>query len=406
MVILNRSIRLRDILIFLFAFIFVYIRSYDELTQIVTRIVVPLVAVIAIFKTGIKPLIKGPIRFYTILFLWSLVTVIVATDLGNFVRYSQLFFGVLLIHLILNAFLRSFHDVFVFAFGVVVAALFIIGDAYFSGDLSTSIYLQEENIRSSGIADNPNTFGGILIISTFLSIFLFQFKQISLTVLGIISILIFIAVIQTASRSAILGFAILHIINLFNMYRSLEGLSKFFVLSILAIGTILGFSYLIGVYTELLDNTLLGIRIQREESESNESRKALIMIGIDMIIQNPVFGVGSGNFTNNNKLRLYSHNDIIELAGTLGLFGLCIYGLFFNSIMNFTSATKKIVGRNSYLIRRHIKIFLFTFFVQGLFKPLFIDVMFMMVICLLIVFNRIHINTKKIDNSTSNKSSQ
>lgn len=78
----------------------------------------------------------------------------------------------------------------------------------------------------------------------------------------------------------------------------------------------------------ILDNTFLGQRLimSRDfEDNSSQVRLELILIGLRLGIEHPVFGVGLGQFGIASGTGYYAHNEWAELLATTGFIGFLLY---------------------------------------------------------------------------------
>lgn len=74
-----------------------------------------------------------------------------------------------------------------------------------------------------------------------------------------------------------------------------------------------------------------------DQSKSAYRRVAMWVEGVEMAQQNPVFGIGKGNFLNYTN-KLIAHNSAIEVMGETGLVGLFLWlGLIYCSLKNIAS---------------------------------------------------------------------
>jgi O-antigen ligase len=62
----------------------------------------------------------------------------------------------------------------------------------------------------------------------------------------------------------------------------------------------------------------------RDDSRSADHRIDMWAEGIEMAVQNPVFGIGRGNFRNYTS-RLIAHNSAVEIMGEMGMVGLFLW---------------------------------------------------------------------------------
>jgi len=379
---------LNTAVLFGFTITFIFIRAFDEYTQIVTRIIMPFFALISVVALGGTRIFNYKVfLFYFYLFIWSLCTIIVASNLENYLRYSQLFIGIIFIGLILEGFITKISDLYALFWGILVGTLGIIFQGLISGAFTSSIQITDDLSRAAGIADNANTFGSLIVMAALSASALVLRKKMGFILYSFISVVLTVAVLQTASRSSFIGYIMIQAYVIFKTYSSWSVLQRGLVFFSLFLVSLLGLGYIQLSIESFMNNTLLGYRLQRESSSSDNLRSGLIVEGLQMISRNPIVGVGSGNFTNNNKYGLYSHNDIIELFATLGGIGLLIYSVFLSKAFGLFKRLSK-----SKLHSNWIGSFgLFTgllFLLQGLFKPLFIDILWMFMLMALIISSK------------------
>lgn len=377
-----------SVILFLFTFVFIFVRAFDEYTQVITRFVIPAIGVIAISRGGGTRFLRNQeVRPYLYLFLWSVATFFIPSSFENFIRYSQLFIGVIILTIIMEVYLRNERDFFTLLLAVVLGVLAIVIQAQLTGGLSTSLSFEGSYERAEGIADNPNTFGALLLMASMGSTVLYLRSRITILIYIFLTIVFAFAILQTASRSAFLGWTIIFGYTIYQAFKRWDTNVKIIVFTFLLLTLVLGLGLLVDVFSNFLDNTLLGFRLQRETSRSDELRSGLIYIGIKMIIENPIFGVGSGNFTNSNEFGLYSHNDFIEVFATLGVVGFSFYVLFLRKCYLLFKRLSRLKNQHSWLGKMGL-LLLFTFVVQGLFKPLFIDVLWLFLLVAFLIAAR------------------
>jgi O-antigen ligase len=78
----------------------------------------------------------------------------------------------------------------------------------------------------------------------------------------------------------------------------------------------------------VLENTYLGARLNTArymEDSSTETRLSLILTGLTLFAENPLLGVGLGQFPYASGTGRYSHNEWAELLATTGVVGFGLY---------------------------------------------------------------------------------
>lgn len=70
----------------------------------------------------------------------------------------------------------------------------------------------------------------------------------------------------------------------------------------------------------------------RDENKSAQNRVSMWAEGVEMVQQNPVFGIGKGNYVSYTG-KLVAHNSVVEIMGETGAIGLFLWlGLIYTSI--------------------------------------------------------------------------
>jgi len=247
-----------------------------------------------------------------------------------------------------------------------------------SGELS-SVTSNPDNVLAgvTGMTENPNTFGfNLLLCSTALLYFWKNNTSLIKRIIIILLMCIFsYGIIISASRKAFLGFALLIFLWLFFCYRKeiLRRLSLFIPI-LLALGGL----YFATDY--MISNTYLGKRFQgkigREMSfvERENKRITLYKDGLNILKQNPVFGVGLGNFKVYSTYGIESHSDFIEIITSTGIIGFSLYFFIYISLWRRLSRVQKQTEDPSILYNiRLFKIIILAILALGFGRPNFKD---------------------------------
>lgn len=370
--------------ILFYTFMLVFTGRFEAYTPYVTKGLTPLLLIIAIivFK---NPVARFPKEYfvYIVLFLWAILSIVKVDNYSYYLRYLQLFLGIAMLLSIACIILTRYKVFHFFHVGFLIGAVLLLYDAYINYNFAEIVAQEVTGTRLEGQTGNANTIGAILLLASFSAIFIFDaFKNILIKIIAFVTLVaLIIGIIATASRSSTLCITItisFYIIGKLYIKR------KYLILLISAI--ILSLSITAG-YNYIMEETFMGKRIENQlagRDGSTNERTGLIFKGINLAKKNPVIGVGMGNFTNNAGGH-YAHNDIIEITATLGIIGLMIYLLLFILLFVkiFKLQKRKLSDRQrSQLLL--VQIFLFVFFINGLFKPLFIDLSFMFYLSILI----------------------
>lgn len=365
------------IILLSYTFMLMFVGRFEAYKSLVTKGLTPLllIIVIIIFK---NPISKIPKEFYVYIALaiWSILTVVKVIDFSYYFRYLQLYLGCTMLLFIVYNLVTRYDIAKYFHIGCVLSGVCLLYDAYVNFNL-LEIVNQETTARLEGTVGKANMLGSILLMCALSNYYLFVINKGILIRLILFAIqgAILIGIVATGSRSSLIAYVIIFVLGALGYLY----LNKRYVL-LIAIGTVLFFSISIG-YVYVYENTNLGNRIQRVEDGNDGSTKErvkLIYEGGIMIKNNPLMGVGLGNFTANSSEGYFAHNDYLEITATLGIIGLLIYLYYWFCI----AARIHLLLRLQLTINDKLKLLLvvlgiINYYITGIFKPLFIDLFFM-----------------------------
>jgi O-antigen ligase len=252
--------------------------------------------------------------------LWALTGLFVVTDVGLFTYYLKLLTELMLIVLAVSVILKYSGAAkwFYLAFwGVGVVRVL-----YGSEPVSMERITGTETVSR---IDYANTIGFLCTLGI-LGLFAFwgETKKLwwraALVAGGAFALY---GVVLSASRGA---FVTLIAIVLLWPAMCLVGASKSKLKALVGAIVLLYFAY--EVYQFIVQETYMGVRYTnatRMEDGSTQTRYDLAMTGFRLFAENPIFGCGLGQFGIAAGTGLYAHNEVAEIAGTLGLPGLVLY---------------------------------------------------------------------------------
>ena len=365
------------IVIFIYTFLLVYVGRFEEFTSYVTKGITPILLLITIgcFR---NPIGKFPKEYFTYiaLFVWAGLSIIKVNNFSYYYRFMQLFLGITMLLTIVFTLLPRHNIFYYFHIAFILGTSLLLVDAFINYDLQQIILQEAQGVRLEGQTGAANTIGAILLLGSLSLVFVYDFaKSLIIKLLSILLLIAFVAgIVATASRSSTLCVTLavsLYIIGKLILKKQylIIVVTGFLLISLLSIG-----------YDFILENTFMGYRIQRLEKGKDGSainRKELIFDGFEMIKKNPFIGVGLGNFTNNSRSGNFAHNDIIELTATTGSIGLCIYLLLFIQVLiRLRNLIRINLSKSDRTKLMTIQISIFIYLISGLFKPLFIDLIF------------------------------
>jgi O-antigen ligase len=151
------------------------------------------------------------------------------------------------------------------------------------------------------------------------------------------------AVVATYSRSGMVALAITILICVWEYAikgRRIMLLVTAAVVGVLGLGVMLGTPH----YLVRLESMVLGNIQGANDHGSLEGRKELLYASIRIAFQNPIFGVGPGNFAGVSGFWQPAHNTYTGLAAETGFPGLFLFLLMMGLSMRKTAAIRKLPG--------------------------------------------------------------
>lgn len=302
-----------------------YEKSFTTGFSLTSIIILPILAIILvkiINKEKKIYLYKKTDGIVLFLFLWMSLSVFYAKDI-NAVRISLLtYFQLIITYFIIKSSIDDdveFHNllkaVAILGFGLIIITSLpvLTNPSYFINSETFS-----HKTRIIGSALNPNMFARKLVFMLPICIYLFIKKsKLFLVPIIIIAFLVF----GTFSRAGMIGMFVV-----FGL--SMVILNKFFKKGII-ISSILILVF-IGLFLSLNKGNKITERLEKRDG-SVSTRMDMINAAIDMIIKNPILGVGLNNFTVNAHLfgdkphiGRAAHNGYLDVFATLGVPGFLL----------------------------------------------------------------------------------
>ena len=260
---------------------------------------------------------------YFIWFLWCLPGALIA---GNKAAY---FIELLtLIQIGIMLFLVAGITALRREISTVMAAIAISGIITLVSSLITGEFQLAAQIgskaRAEGFTGNANQYAYQLTVIIFSVFYFFRnnlTKKVWLSIiLSVIFILSIIGVIFSGSRDGLIS--VLVFIFLWWLFCKAKRLPKNPIKLYIIVLILLSVIYYSTNY--IMSNTFIGKRISTVEDSSTKTRFEMYQIAFDLIIKNPVAGVGLDNFREYTT-GLYSHSDYLEVVTNTGIVGFILY---------------------------------------------------------------------------------
>jgi O-antigen ligase len=363
---------------------------YAQFGSIVIRGVIPLffIFIVLNFRNPVKWL---PAEFYTYigLFIWSLLSIIVVEEIYWYIRYNRVMLGIILVYFIINQ-LVFYKKAFEYInWALILSTIFIFLEIFINLGISLDhFYLLQATgslFYTDASIDGANEIGGQVLVSLLSVLFLLCIykKKWPRLLLDILAVIMLIFAILSGSRGAFVPAIFAYFFYMGFIRFKINIFTYLFVFLLIGVASFYMFEY-------VSENTFIGYKLNNlGNSEGDQTRAHALYEGLNMMWSSPIIGVGAGNFIAHFSVRLYSHNDFIEIISTLGIVGFAIYYFYYYQLIRKIKYLKKRIKKSSENYKL-MKLFLLSIFVclaHGMSKPLFVDMGFMTMFALISAYS-------------------
>jgi|GEM_PF-995340 O-antigen ligase len=259
--------------------------------------------------------------------LWNLTGLLVARDTAFFWSYFALHAQVFILGCVVVLVVGRLGDLRPVFGALAATAVFALGNTLHSRELLAVIAVRE-NVQVAGLLKNPNGFGFAMLVGI-MGLLFFWYRarsHASRLMLAGLSGLMGVGLIYSASRKAYLTCMLFLVLWALFCHRQYLRRHPSTVLGIFVLGLALA-----GATHHVLRTSYLGDRLMEfrtlESIETKETRRlTFYREGLAMFLENPLFGVGLGNFKTMSVYGTYSHSDLLEVLSTTGAVGFLLYG--------------------------------------------------------------------------------
>ena len=313
---------------------------YFQLQQIATLGLLPLLAVIAFFYDA-KHSHSNKKEFFIFLmiFLLSFTTIYYYKGFDEFKITLSLLFGAIISAYIVIGLTSKINFSSFFHIGYILTIIILFVIMILNGNISVN-FASAIDFRDRFML-NANAYSYYCIFANFSLFYLYlkyRSKPVFLMLL-ILPILFLIIAFTTQSRA---GLFLIVVINLgFWLFvnkpkepsKIAKLVRKLFITSVIVLLTF--------QFIKIYEGSRIKNRVV-QTANRQDSREVLIEEGIEVFKQNPILGVGLGQFPFYSKYRLFTHNSYIEILAEQGIIGgVLLFSLFliptFKSIKNYRS---------------------------------------------------------------------
>ena len=245
---------------------------------------------------------------------------------GSMKVFSDIYVKVILIFALMVSTITSPRRVRQMTWIMIVASGYIASRAVF--DYVRGVNLVEgDRVRGAvgGMFENPNDLA--LNLVTFLApdlFIIFQDRKPSRRLFaGVLAVAMVAAIVCTKSRSGFLGLVAMGAVVMYYMARVKPAV----VAGVLLAG-VMALPVMPSSFWNRMDSI---VNAEEDQTGSRAARLRLIDQGVQVFLDNPLTGIGAGQFKNYNapgvveKWRV-THNVWLQVAAELGIFGVAVFG--------------------------------------------------------------------------------
>ena len=342
MSILIQSILIKFLAILLtlyIACIIVFFQNYINITYIVNFMLISTYTILMLVNREKKYKVNKIINIYALFIVLGLASSFWAID-----SYEASFRTLQLFLILINMFImynlsNKYHMQYTFLNGILLASLINYLIVLGIVQVPFEIILPGGGMRFMGTLGNPNVLAIVMLISILASSIylnnkdkinkiLYYYQYINIT------LALYIIVLSVSKKGIIAGSLFVLFFIVFSM-KNLQGiirLGTLFVLGLVLLFYFIDMNYVFEHYERVMIrfNSAIDAGTGTGISSSTEIRKNLILSGLDVIQERPLFGYGLANFRFVSFNGQYAHNNYIEVFANVGFIGgIIFYAMYF-----------------------------------------------------------------------------
>lgn len=385
---------------FTICFIVMFVISVvsTQANKISLYLIIPLLFIYSFTKNPRLILKFKPLFIFLLLIIWSGITTLKSINLNASLNELWLLTSVFVLSYIIVSFssqnvkyLHLFYLLFIIRYFALLYKGYMIG--------ITSVNVDSE--RFSDIELNANMFGyfGYFAIWSSFFIWRFSFKNFQFTsknrLLFLLIIMTSIAALAGSFYAASRGGIIMALITLglcFS-FTYLFPFSKNTIVGLIILAAVffifvpIGMQYYKGSFLEYRFNAL---------DIQEQSRFKLLQMAFQVGSNNPVFGVGPGNFLFYTPTKHYSHSTYFEVFANNGIIGLLIFLYLFVSYFKMNKKLFQTDDKNEKRAAWYFIVFLITFGAYNIFYVFHTSLFLMAFFFLINIHLKLYLESKTI----------
>jgi O-antigen ligase len=327
-------------------------------------VLVPFILIIAIVSDKKQDSSATALLSYTVFFSWCTLSVFYTKDQPITLNYLSTMIGNIILWYTVSRLMRQSRRIARWIFFLCILVFFHAVQALV---IPVEFISKVGYGRAQGLFSNSNALGvmmwygfisiSLLLLTTDYNKWIFMFY-----IIGVI--LCVYVLLESGSRKS-LGAVMSSLLIIIFRIKSISFKQWIYPFT----GLLIGYLF---IGKNVISETAMINRVDYDNLvNGGEKRTNLIVEGIHMFLDNPVFGVGLGSFKFYSSSHLMAHNDFVEVIASTGLVGLLLYSLMYFSFFNINNSLLRISHTHRYGIWGHS--FLFGFIILGLGRPTFLD---------------------------------
>ncbi|MGQ9608982.1 MAG: O-antigen ligase family protein [bacterium] len=257
--------------------------------------------------------------------MWSLSGAFVAIDRSLYLQrlFTVVQVGILLF--LISGVISLKRNISAIMFSIIIGNIIVLLTSFYTGEFLVAAEA-EKKIRVEGLVGNANGFAYNMMFMVYAVFYFWKSKSSVHWRIFLIFLLALsaIGIIYSGSRTGIIGFTIFILLWWYFCHKKTlpkNPIRMYIILIILLIGIYYSANY-------VFSNTYIGKRIQyieHFEDSSSQTRLQLYKDSFDVIIHNPIFGVGLSNFVLFSPSGENTHSNYLEVASNTGIVGFFLY---------------------------------------------------------------------------------
>lgn len=345
-----------------------------QVQRFITFGFIPLLFLTSLYINGFRINMFRPITYYLLFFLFALLSIIGVHFIDLYLNEIKTVTGNIVFGFALyNFVIRKPEYIYQILFSFIIAT-FLLGTYLYTNGLLTMSIVNEADYRAQDEVFNANTFSYYIYLALFSFFILFHLLKLRFVYyLYFFSLVFYVLIIfLSGSRAGLLLFVLVNL--LYWTYIGFARQPQFFKPTVFFILIVIVSLPLINqLFNFVLEQTNIGLRFTALlENEGDDSRIVLLKLAFQKFLDNPIWGVGAGNFKGLNSLKLFSHNNLMEVLVNQGVISLLFYLLSFFSFFKITLSS---FYNSKFLIQKKIiaviLLFVITFFIYSPFYVFF-----------------------------------